>query len=310
MTDELRDIFMCHASEDKAEIVGPIIEAFGQAGITHWYDEAEIKWGDSITQKVNEGLTVSRYVIVVFSPAFIGKNWPERELNAVLNIEASIGKVKVLPLLVGSKRDKDNIISRYPLINDKRYLPWDGDIRNIVDAMLVRLGRKTEYDESGRDRINPPVGIRIPLPKIRKQFTQRDKDIFLKDAFIEIKQYFRRALLELEKNYHEVDTDFSEVHNFKFVSTIYIKGEAANRCKIWLGGGMTSSDSIAYQSGQFSIESDNSYNDILSVEDDEKSLGLRPMMSAFHSQRYPEKSLLNIQEAAEYLWRGFTDTLG
>ena len=52
---------------------------------------------------MNEGLRISQYVIVVFSPAFLGKNWPERELNAVLNMEASIGKVKVLPLLVGTK---------------------------------------------------------------------------------------------------------------------------------------------------------------------------------------------------------------
>jgi hypothetical protein len=308
MDTELRDIFICHASEDKIEIVGPMIEAFGQSDITYWYDEAEIKWGDSITQKVNEGLRISRYVIVVFSPAFMGKNWPERELNAVLNMEASIGEVKVLPLLVGSKRDKDNIISSYPLINDKRYLPWDGDIRNIVDAMLVRLGRKTEHIEKGRDKFNPPVGIRIPLPKIRKKFTQRDKDLFLKSAFTEIKQYFRRALTELEKNYHEVNTDFSEVHNFKFICIIYIKGEASSRCKIWLGG-MSSSDSIAYQSGQFSIESDNSYNDILSIQDDEKSLGFRPLMSAFYSQQYPEKNIMSVQEAAEYLWHKFTDVL-
>lgn len=308
MNAELRDIFLCHASEDKAEIVEPMIEAFRQAEITYWYDEAEIKWGDSITQKVNEGLIISHYVIVVFSPAFIGKNWPERELNAVLNMEASMGNIKVLPLLVGSKRDKDNIIARYPLINDKRYLPWDGDIRNIVDAMLVRLGRKSNHDKKDRDRSSPPVGIRIPLPKIKKQFTQRDKDLFLKNAFVEIKQYFNNALIELKKNYHEVDTDFSEVNNFKFMCTIYIKGEASSRCKIWLEG-MTSSDSIAYQSGQFSIDSDSSYNDILSIEDDEKSLGFRPMMSAFYSQQYPDKNLMSIPGAAEYLWHKFTDVL-
>lgn len=308
MSVEFRDIFICHASEDKEEIVKQIIEAFGQSGITYWYDEAEIKWGDSITQKVNEGLRISRYVIVVFSSAFIGKNWPERELNAVLNMEASIGKVKVLPLLVGSKKDKDNIISKYPLINDKRYLPWDGGVRNIVNAILVRLGRKIEYDVKDKDGINHPIGIKIPLPKIRKQFTQRDKDLFLKNAFIEIKQYFTIALLELKNNYREVDTDFSEIHNFKFACTIYIKGEASNRCKIWLGG-MMSSNSIAYQSGKFINDADNSYNDILSVEDNEQVLGFRPMMPSFHNQQYPNKDLMNVQEAAEYLWQRFTDAL-
>ena len=60
MNEAVRDIFICHASEDKKEIVGPIVQAFTQAGISVWHDEAEIKWGDSVTQKVNEGLKISR----------------------------------------------------------------------------------------------------------------------------------------------------------------------------------------------------------------------------------------------------------
>ena len=49
--DTMRDIFICHASEDKKEVVRPIVEAFRQAGISVWFDEAEIKWGDSIAPR-------------------------------------------------------------------------------------------------------------------------------------------------------------------------------------------------------------------------------------------------------------------
>ena len=66
MTKPIRDIFICHAGEDKDAVVRPMVEAFTQAGISCWYDEAEIQWGDSVTQKVNEGLSSSRYVVVVF----------------------------------------------------------------------------------------------------------------------------------------------------------------------------------------------------------------------------------------------------
>jgi hypothetical protein len=118
------------------------VEAFTQAGISVWFDEAEIKWGDSITQKVNEGLKISRYVIVVLSPSFIKKNWPQKELNAALNIEISTGEIKVLPLLVGSENEKDKILENYPLLNDKMYLPWDGDLRKIVETLLARLSKR------------------------------------------------------------------------------------------------------------------------------------------------------------------------
>jgi len=57
----MRDIFICHASEDKQAIVRPLVAAFKAQKISCWVDEAEIRWGDSITQKVNEGLAQSRY---------------------------------------------------------------------------------------------------------------------------------------------------------------------------------------------------------------------------------------------------------
>ena len=307
---ETKDIFICHASDDKEEVVRPMVEALHQANITCWYDEAEIDWGDSITEKINQGLRVSRYVVVVFSEAFIGKNWPERELNAVLNKEASTGEVKVLPLLVGSEKTQAEIISVYPLLNDKRYLPWDGDLRKIVAAMVSRL-RKSRSDSGIDDATTPAgsVGLRVPLPKIKKEYTQRDKDIFLREALTTVRAYFQDALKELEHSYQEVQTDFMEIHNFKFICTVYVRGQVANRCKIWLGG-MMSTDSIAYQTGEFSIDTDNSFNALLRVNDGEQSLGFDCSGMWFGSYGNQQEQFVNAQEAAELLWRKFTDDLG
>jgi hypothetical protein len=286
-----------------------MVEAFSQSGISCWYDEAEIRWGDSIVQKVNEGLASSRYVVVVFSPAFVGKNWPQRELSAVLNQEASTGEVKVLPLLVGSEEEKQQILRQFPLLNDKRYLPWDGDLRSIVKALMSRL-RPDEVSASGSfSTSTPALGLRVPLPKIKKQFSQRDRDIFLRNSFIVVKGYFQNALQELSRHYQEVETDFAEIHNFKFIATIYVRGEVANKCKIWIGG-LSTSDSIAYQAGQFAIEGDNSFNDMLSVADDKQSLGFRPSGMWFGSQQNDRESILTAESTAEYLWRRFTDNLG
>lgn len=285
-----------------------MVEAFNQAGISSWYDEAEIRWGDSIIQKVNEGLAASRYVVVVLSPAFIQKNWPQRELNSALNQEASTGEVKVLPLLVGTEEEKRQILQQIPLLNDKRYLPWDGDLRNIVNALIPRL-HPEDTAGSPQPKAIPTLGLRIPLPKIKKKFSQRDKDVFLRNSFIVIKDYFQDALKELSNHYHEVETDFSGIHNFKFIATIYVRGEVANRCKIWIGG-PSASDSIAYHTGQFSIDSDNSYNDILSVADDEQSLGFKPSGMWYSGQQSGRDEILTAEFAAEYLWRRFTENLG
>ena len=90
MSEIKKDVFICHASEDKLTIIKPLLAALDKEGITYWYDEAEINWGESIPNKVNEGLRISRYVLVVLSSFFLSKNWPQRELNSALNTESSI----------------------------------------------------------------------------------------------------------------------------------------------------------------------------------------------------------------------------
>jgi len=65
-----RDIFICHANEDKREVVRPLVKVLQKEDIHCWVDEGEIKWGDIITQKVNEGLKIFRFVIAVLSQGF------------------------------------------------------------------------------------------------------------------------------------------------------------------------------------------------------------------------------------------------
>jgi len=249
--NELKDVFICHASEDKPEIIKPLVDVFKREGISYWYDEAEIKWGDSIIEKVNEGLRVSRYVIVVISKSFLSKNWPKRELNSALNIEASTGKVRVLPLVVGTDKVRNEI---------------------FLDALKDCLGRANKISKDDNLVIEKP-GYDIPIPKIPKEFSQLDKDRFIRDTFDIIKKYFKKALDKLKEQYTNLDSDLVEINNFKFVCSIYQNGDLLNKCKIWIGGPL-SEDSIAYSEGSSGYENDSSFNDWLTVNDDGFKLGL------------------------------------
>src|SRR6266478_48970 len=135
----IRQVFVCHAKEDRNTIVKPLIDAFEKLGISYWYDEDEIKWGDSITQKVNEGLVRSRYLIAVVSEHFVKRPWQRREMNAALSVEASSGRVKVLLLLVGTAEQRTKLMAQLALQNDKLYLVWNGDPEPTVSALIDRL---------------------------------------------------------------------------------------------------------------------------------------------------------------------------
>lgn len=127
-----RDVFLCHASEDKPAVVRPLAYELQRKGISCWLDEAEILWGQSIIERISEGLRSSRFVIVVLSRAFLSKNWPKKELSAVLSMEISSGQIRVLPILVGSPDDIQFFLHEFPLLHDKLYVRWDGAAEPIV----------------------------------------------------------------------------------------------------------------------------------------------------------------------------------
>ena len=300
----MRDIFICHSSEDKQTIISPLVDALNARGISCWVDKVDIRWGDSITQKVNEGLSKSRYVIVVISPSFVDKNWPERELHAVLNTEASSGEVKILPLVVGDKNFLDQVRQKYPLLNDKLFISWNGDPQPIVKEALLRLQNVPEVSQIRKPNNYFVDNEEFHLPKIRKDFSQREKDLFIKDAFEVLKDYFQRALSQLEAHYQEVDTDFAEIHKEKFRCKIYVNGQVRNECLIRIGGLMRT-DSIGYSENRNGrgIMNDNSFNEIIDAMDDGFELYLQLTMGGIYSQ---EMNRFGPKEAAEALWKRFS----
>lgn len=55
------DVFISHASEDKESFVEPLANALEKAGLNIWYDRFKLKLGDSLREKIDQGLANSRY---------------------------------------------------------------------------------------------------------------------------------------------------------------------------------------------------------------------------------------------------------
>lgn len=140
-TPDLHDVFICHASEDKSSVVEPLISAFKEARISYWYDKNEIKWGDSLIGRINIGLRHAKYVIVVLSTSFLKKRWAIKEWESALSKEIDTGKIIVLPLMVGTKEEREDIKEKLTIQNDKLYIAWNNNPRPVVDALLDVLTR-------------------------------------------------------------------------------------------------------------------------------------------------------------------------
>src|SRR6266566_1678037 len=55
------DVFVSHASEDKRTFVQPLIDELLSLGVRVWYDKMELSPGDSLRQRIDLGLTKSRF---------------------------------------------------------------------------------------------------------------------------------------------------------------------------------------------------------------------------------------------------------
>jgi hypothetical protein len=110
------DVFVSHASEDKDEVVRPLAAALRDAGLSVWYDEFELRIGDSLRRKIDRGLARSRFGVVVLSKAFFGRGWPEYELDGLVTRAVS-GDQILLPVWHGvTKRE---VIGYSPSLADK-----------------------------------------------------------------------------------------------------------------------------------------------------------------------------------------------
>jgi len=91
------DVFISHASEDKEDIVRPLANALVAEELRVWYDEFELRIGDSLRQKIDRGLANSRVGLVVLSHAFIDKGWTNYELDGIVTRSVS-GEQILLPI--------------------------------------------------------------------------------------------------------------------------------------------------------------------------------------------------------------------
>jgi hypothetical protein len=128
----IRDVFISHASEDKAEIARPLAEALTRRGLSVWFDEYELTLGDGLRSKIEEGLRVSRYGVTILSHSFFQKKWPQEELNALFALETQ--KKKILP--VWHQLSASDIACYAPLLAGRLAVSTDIGVNAICEAIL------------------------------------------------------------------------------------------------------------------------------------------------------------------------------
>jgi hypothetical protein len=147
----IRPVFIAHSSQDKA-FVRRLVVDISLRGVRVWFDEWEIKVGESITRKISEGIDASGWLTVVFSEASVRSEWVTRELGAGLMRELEEKSVFVLPIRIDDAPAP-------ALLRDKRY----ADFRIDYDRGLEELLRTVIPDGASSGMLQSVPELRLHL---------------------------------------------------------------------------------------------------------------------------------------------------
>ncbi len=131
---------MSHASEDKDAIARPLTEQLWARGCSVWFDEDELVLGDSLRRKVAEGLQHSGAGVVILSPSFFAKPWPQSELDALTARQMAGEQNVILP--VWHELGLDEIRSHSLLLADLVAAKSSDGVEAVADAIVRTLAKR------------------------------------------------------------------------------------------------------------------------------------------------------------------------
>lgn len=285
-----------------------------QGVISTWHDR-RIAAGEEFAGKISESLESADIILLLVSPYFIASDYCyEVEIKRALERHES-GVAKVIPVILhpcdwhGTPFGKllavpsdGKPVSKFPNLHDA-FLDITLAIRAVAEkitgAVISPAGIAASPSLTASDLGSGPRSSNL---RVRKSFTDRDKDKFLEDAFEFIAKFFEGSLDEIAKRNPGIEGNFRRVDANRFIAVIYEGGQASSRCRISCGGRRSFMSGITYSMSDSLDES--SYNEQLSVEDDGYTLNLRPLGMMMQS-----KELLSVEGAAEFYWGMFVKPL-
>lgn len=280
-----------------------------QGVIATWHDR-RIGAGNEFDHSINEHLKSADIVLLLISPYFIASDYCfEVEMKQALerheNKQSIVIPVILHPCdwhdmpfgkLLASPTD-GKPISKFPNLHDG-FLEVTKAVKNAAARICPSSSPKTPTSSSLPQPATsePAPSIRSSNLRIKKTFTDHDKDTYLSEAFEYIAKYFEGSLIELGDRNPEVTTNYRRIDANNFSSTIYINGSEASHCKIWLGEKGSFTSGIMYSTNGHG----NSFNESLSVENDGHTMYLKPLGMSFHHQAKNDQ--LSFEGGAEYYW--------
>lgn len=132
---DLRDIFLCHAWDDRKDAARELHDILESKGVSVWFSEKDVLLGSSLLREIDKGLANSRVGIVLVTPFFLkrikGEGIADKELSALL------ARDLLIPIVHNTTFDDLREVS--PLLGSRSGLSTIEDTMEVIASKLAEL---------------------------------------------------------------------------------------------------------------------------------------------------------------------------
>ena len=132
---DLRDVFLCHAWDDRQGAAKDLHDLLSSCGVSVWFSEKDILLGAPFLREIDKGLAKSRIGVVLVTPAFLRRvdaaGIAEKELSVLL------ARDLLVPIVHGTTYDALRDVS--PLLGSRNGLDTADETMADIAAKVAEL---------------------------------------------------------------------------------------------------------------------------------------------------------------------------
>lgn len=315
-------VFFSYSHKDEAlrdQLESHLALLKNQGLIDAWHDR-RIVGGDNLEDAIFDKLETADIILLLVSSDFIASPYCySKEMSRALERHEA-GSARVMPVIL---RHCDWTQAPFGKVlavprDGKPVTSWT-DIDEALADVARQIRRAVESLTSNRGvrghvtRRPPPAAKLVscetagaPKPRssnlrLKKEFTDQDKDSFLRVTFEYICNHFEGSVEAIDERNSDVTGTFERIDSRRMAAVLYRAGKTLAECSVRLEGGSGRGNGIAFS--RDASATPGSYNEMLQVESTDQSLYLEGFGMSWNSAS-PEKQLSQ-EGAAEYFWSMF-----
>ena len=319
-----KKIFFSYTHEDEAlrKQLGKHLKMMERDGLVKPWHDRLITAGSSVDDEIDSHLQEADIVLLLISSDFIDSDYCySREMKRALE-RHDAGEALVIPVilrycdwhsapfggLLATPLDGKPV--KQWSDKDEAFLDVVNHIRKVVEKMTGDSPRTPAVvdlpSEHSSQTVSSPSAPRSSNLRLRKTFTDMDRDSFLEESFEYMGRFFENSIKELNNQNSGIQGRFKRIDSQHFSAVVYNNGQVLTRCKIWYGGPHSFTNGIAYSENDYG--GDNSFNELLSVMETNQALFLHSLGMAL---MFADEDLghLTKERAAEAYWALFIKPL-